>query len=91
MPAHLPARRGSPLAVLLLISLCSGCAVLPSGSGWGEQATIRPGWQAIKTAASEAALDPWVWAPLAGAVVFQVDGLDRRTSDWAREHAPIFV
>jgi len=84
-----PLAHHSWLLTAFLLSLC-GCAVLPSGSGWGKQATIRPGWQAIKTAAGEAALDPWVWAPLAGAVVFQVDNLDRRTSDWAREHTPIF-
>ena len=34
--------------------------------------------------------DPWVWAPLAGAAVLQIDDLDRRTADWAREHTPIF-
>lgn len=35
-------------------------------------------------------MDPWVWTPLAGAVVLQIDDWDRRTSDWAREHTPIF-
>jgi hypothetical protein len=27
---------------------------------------------------------------VAGALAFQVDGFDRRTSDWAREHMPVF-
>jgi membrane-associated phospholipid phosphatase len=31
-----------------------------------------------------------VWAPLAGAAVLQIDDLDRRTADWAREHTPVF-
>ena len=33
---------------------------------------------------------PWVWAPLAGAALFQIDDWDRRVSDWAREHTPVF-
>jgi hypothetical protein len=31
-----------------------------------------------------------VWAPLIGAAAFQIDDFDRRTSDWAREHTPVF-
>lgn len=44
----------------------------------------------MRDAAQSAASDPWVWAPLATAAILQVDNLDRRTSDWAREHTPIF-
>ncbi|HJY41230.1 MAG TPA: hypothetical protein VJ303_08340, partial [Steroidobacteraceae bacterium] len=44
----------------------------------------------MRTAAVDAARDPWVWAPLAGAAVLQIDDLDRRTADWAREHTPVF-
>jgi hypothetical protein len=51
---------------------------------------VRPGWARVREAAIQAAQDPWVWAPLAGAAVLQVDDLDRRTSDWARDHAPVF-
>ncbi len=77
--------------VLLLLSLVlAGCGTLPSGRGWGEDATWRPGWQRVRASAVNAARDPWVWAPLAGAVVMQIDDLDERTADWAREHTPIF-
>lgn len=77
--------------VLLLLSLVlAGCGTLPSGRGWGEDATWRPGWQRVRASAVNAARDPWVWAPLAGAVVMQIDDLDARTADWAREHTPIF-
>ena len=31
-----------------------------------------------------------MWAPLAGAALFQIDNWDRRVSDWAREHTPVF-
>jgi hypothetical protein len=74
----------------LLVVVFAGCGTLPSGRGWGEDATWRPGWDRVRDSAVNAARDPWVWAPLAGAVVFQVDDLDERTAEWAREHTPIF-
>lgn len=79
------------LRLLPLFALAlAGCGTLPSGHGWGEDATGRPGWERVRTSAANAVRDPWVWAPLAGAVVMQIDDLDRRTADWAREHTPIF-
>jgi hypothetical protein len=79
------------LKFLPLIALTlAGCGTLPSGGGWGEDATWRPGWERVRASAVNAARDPWVWAPLAGAAVMQIDDLDRRTSDWAREHTPVF-
>lgn len=74
----------------VLVLLCTGCSTLPSGRGWGEDATLTPGWERVGAAARDAAADPWVWAPLVGAAVFQIDDWDRRTSDWAREHTPVF-
>ena len=74
----------------LLAFALAGCGTLPSGRGWGEDATWRPGWERVRSSAVNAARDPWVWAPLAGAAVLQIDDLDRRTADWAREHTPIF-
>jgi hypothetical protein len=78
------------LVVLLASVTFSGCATLPNGHLWGEDATLRPGWERLRVSAIEAARDPWVWGPLLGAAAFQIDGLDRRTSDWAREHTPVF-
>lgn len=78
-----------PLALLgLLVS--SGCATLPDGSAWGEDATYRPGWQRVRESALHAAGDPWVWAPLLGAGLMQIDNWDRQVSDWAREETPVF-
>jgi hypothetical protein len=77
-------------ATLSIVVFASGCATLPNGHGWGEDATLRPGWTRMREAAVDAAKDPWVWAPLVGAAAFQIDNLDRRTSDWAREHTPVF-
>ena len=79
----------SSVAVAWVASL-GGCGTLPNGHAWGEDATLRPGWERVRVAATNAARDPWVWAPLAGAAVFQIDDWDRRTSDWAREHTPVF-
>lgn len=44
----------------------------------------------MRDAAVNAARDPFVWAPLAGAAVVQIDDWDRRISDWARRHTPVF-
>ena len=76
--------------LLLLVLPLAGCGTLPTGRGWGEDATWRPGWERVRTSAVNAARDPWVWAPLAGAAVLQIDDLDQRTADWAREHTPVF-
>ncbi len=79
------------IKILLFLSIVlSGCGTLPSGREWGEDATWRPGWERVRDSAVNAARDPWVWAPLAGAAVMQIDDFDRRTADWAREHTPVF-
>ena len=84
-------RRFATGLVALAVALpCGGCATLPTGRAWGADATTRPGWERVRQAAADAGRDPWVWVPIAGALAFQVDGLDRRTSDWAREHTPVF-
>ncbi|MFL6547345.1 MAG: hypothetical protein ACJ8OJ_01540, partial [Povalibacter sp.] len=77
------------LSALIVLST-TGCASLPDGRGWGQDATLTPGWTRVREAATDAAKDPWVWAPLVGAAAFQIDNFDRRTSDWAREHTPVF-
>lgn len=84
----------SRLAIIPAIVCCSlwlsACGTLPDGEGWGESATLLPGWERVQTSAVNAAKDPWTWAPLLGAAAFQIDDFDRRTSDWAREHTPVF-
>jgi membrane-associated phospholipid phosphatase len=72
-----------------MLSLC-GCATLPDGREWGEDATITPGWQRVRDAAVGAVESPRFWGPLAAAAVFQIDGWDRKVSNWARGHTPIF-
>jgi len=77
-------------AIILCALSLSACGTLPDGKGWGEEATLTPGWKHVRDSAANAAKDPWTWGPLLGAAAFQIDDFDRRTSDWAREHTPVF-
>ena len=78
------------LLALTAIATLSGCGTLPDGRLWGGDATLTPGWERVRAAAVDAARDPWVWGPLVGAAVFQVDNWDHRVSDWAQDHTPVF-
>jgi membrane-associated phospholipid phosphatase len=73
-----------------LVLIMSGCGTLPNGHGWGQDATLWPGFHQLGHAAIQAAIDPVTWAPTAGALVFAVDHFDKRVSNWASEHTPIF-
>ncbi len=77
------------IAALPLISLSVGCATTGQPI-WGTNATLHPGAQRLGEAALEAAKSPRVWAPLAGAAVFQINGWDRKVSNWARDKTPVF-
>lgn len=79
-----------PCLWILMFAALPGCGTLPSGSGWGENATIAPGWDRVRQAAVGAARDPLVWGPLLGAAMLQVDDWDKRISDWASDHTPVF-
>ena len=81
--------------LLRLASLCAlfalgGCATLPNGRNWGEDATVQPGWERVGRAALAAVEAPGFWLPLAGAAVLQIDNWDHRISSWARRETPIF-
>jgi hypothetical protein len=75
---------------VLAIFGSSGCATLPDWPVWGEGATLTPGWERVRASAINAAKDPYVWVPLAGAAVFQIDDWDREVADWARRERPLF-
>ena len=77
-------------ASLLILVGVSGCASLPNGRQWGEDATLTPGWQRVGQSAVHAAISPWVWVPLTGAAVTQIDHVDRKISNWGQRKAPIF-
>jgi hypothetical protein len=73
-----------------ILILFSGCSTLPNGRAWGEDATLWPGLPRIRSAALHAIQSPVTWIPATGAVVFTLDHLDQRLSDWASEKTPIF-
>ncbi len=78
---------------ILVISnavVLAGCGSLPNGRGWGQDATIFPGWQRVGKAALNATLAPATWAPAAAAVFLQINEMDGQISDWASDHTPIF-
>jgi hypothetical protein len=77
------------LAFLAVLAL-GGCASLPNGRQWGEDATYRPGWERVRRSALDAVRDPWVWGPLVGAGVLQIGHADQEISNWAREKTPVF-
>ncbi len=76
--------------VLCLGQILTGCGTLANGRGWGQDATLFPGWERVGRAALNAALEPETWAPAAGAGLFQIGSFDRNVSHWASERTPIF-
>ena len=70
------------------LALLARCTTLPDGSRWGARATFDAGWSRVGEAALHAVENPWVWAPLAGAAVLQIDDWDQDASDWAYDSIP---
>lgn len=68
----------------------SGCGTLDSGRRWGEDVTLNPGWDTIGRSARDALTSPMFYLPAAAALLLQIDHADRRISDWAREHTPVY-
>ena len=90
MACAVPRHAGLTTSLLAAALLSSCSTLLPNGRRWGEDATVTPGWERVRASAVKAVTDPWVWAPLAGAAVLQVDHADRKISNWARRETPIF-
>lgn len=78
------------LASIAISALLVSCGTLAGGRGWGQDATLSPGWARVRAAALANLEDPVTWLPIASAAVLQVDDFDRRISDWARDETPIF-
>jgi len=72
------------------VGILVGCATLPNGRGWGQDATLLPGWHRVWDSAVAAATAPETWVPAAGALASQVGHLDRNLSRWASDHTPLF-
>jgi len=78
------------MLAFMALTAVSGCATLPDGKRWGEDASFRVGWDRVADAALQAAKSPAVWAPLAAAAVMQIDNWDHDVSRWAVDNTPIF-
>lgn len=57
----------------------------PPSPGRGLPTLERAGWAACKSF-----MDPWTWAPLAGAALCSIDDFDQRIVDWADDRHPVF-
>lgn len=79
------------LILFLLLAWCAiGCTPLPNGRGWGQDATLAPGWERIGRAAWNAASSPATWGPAAGALAFQAGNADRNLAQWAMDRTPLY-
>lgn len=70
---------------------CASCGTLTNGRGVGQDATLWPGAQRMKSAAYAAAADQLTWIPAASAIVVNVAGWDESVSEWATQHTPVFA
>ncbi|MDA8101040.1 MAG: phosphatase PAP2 family protein, partial [Nitrospiraceae bacterium] len=68
----------------------AACGTLPNGRGWGQDATIAPGWGRVGEAAWNALSAPETWAPAAGALAFRINHADRNVSEWAAKSTPVY-
>jgi hypothetical protein len=76
--------------VLISLPVFFGCGTLSNGRGWGQDATLTPGWDRIKESAVNAALSPETWIPVAISMGLMIDEADERISDWASKNNPLF-
>ena len=78
------------ITLICVTQLLGSCGTLPDGRVWGQDVTIKPGWEKVRNSAVLAAKSPFTWASLAGAAVLQIDGWDRSVSNWASDNTPVF-
>jgi membrane-associated phospholipid phosphatase len=78
------------LTAICILGLLSACGTLKNGRSWGQDSTVSPGWHHVGEAALGAILAPETWIPIAGAAVLQVDHMDKRLSNYASSHTPVF-
>jgi hypothetical protein len=79
------------LSVMFFTLSCfCGCGTLRDGKGWGEDATLSPGWDRAGKAAYTSLVSPFTWLPVAGAAILQIDNWDKHISTWASDTTPVF-
>ena len=78
------------IMMLLLSAVFFGCGTMPGGRGWGQDATLLPGWQRIRKAAVDTICAPETWVPAGAALVLQIGDMDTRLSKWAVKKTPVY-
>ncbi|MBE9516044.1 MAG: phosphatase PAP2 family protein [Proteobacteria bacterium] len=78
------------MLLLACLTCLAACGTTQGGNGWGENATLTPGFNRITQAAYRAAADPYTWVPLIGMALFGIDDNDEQVSDWAVTRSPVF-
>lgn len=73
-----------------LFCILIGCCTLSYGRGWGQDASLAPGWERIGSAAKNAALATETWVPAAGALALQIGHADQNAQEWAAKRRPVF-
>jgi len=78
------------VAAILCLATLSACGAMANGRGWGQDATLTPGWERLGKAAYNAAVAPETWVPAAGALAFQIGHADQNVSSWATKNTPVY-
>lgn len=78
------------ILVALAVAILSGCGTMANDRGWGQDATIAPGWRRIGQAVLNAATAPETWMPAVGATALQIGNADHDIAEWAAKNTPVF-
>jgi membrane-associated phospholipid phosphatase len=63
---------------------------MSNSRGWGQDATLSPGWDRVGQAVLHAATAPETWGPAVGALAFQIGHADRNVVKWASKSTPVY-
>jgi hypothetical protein len=85
-----PSWKGVLFVLIPCLMMVPGCSTLENGKRWGEDVTLRPGWNKASDSAYEIITSPMFYVPAAAALLLQIDNADERLSDWAMKHTPVY-
>jgi hypothetical protein len=80
----------SLLAMIFVSIFFTGCGTLRNSRGWGQDVTFKVELKGVSRAAYHALFDLQTLIPTAGALVFAINDFDKKVSNWAGDHHPIF-
>jgi membrane-associated phospholipid phosphatase len=77
-------------AILIFSTFLLHCSSTKLHHGWGEDATISPGWQRVGQSAANAALQVETWIPFGTALLVAITDWDSEIQNWASQKTPVF-